>query len=331
MRIAINGFGRIGRVFYRLASLRSGQAPGDFDFDVVAINDLAGKDNLLYLLEHDSVYGKFSLPEKIKAIKFFQEKDPAKLPWKDLDIDIVVESTGLFDSYGKAKAHLDAGAKRVVITAPVKDDTALTFTPNVNVGDVSKFKITSNASCTTNAVTPLISILSKNPGIKKAVLNTIHAYTASQGIVDKPDAKDWRRGRAGTIDISPSSTGATVSAAKAMPEMKGIFDGVAVRVPVPVGSLIDLTFVSKRKTSVEEINEILTAESQKPEWQGIIKMSNELLVSTDIIGEPYGSIVDLGFTKVIDGDLVKIFSWYDNEWGYAAMLIKHIEVLKKHL
>ena len=324
MRIAINGFGRIGRVFYR-------QVSGLLDFEVMAINDLADKDNLLYLSEHDSVYGKFALPEKIKDIKFLREKDPAKLPWKDLDIDIVVESTGLFDSYDKAKAHLEAGAKRVVITAPVKDDMALTFTPNVYSEDISKFKITSNASCTTNAITPLISILAKNPGIKKAVLNTIHAYTATQGIVDKPDAKDWRRGRAGTIDISPSSTGAAISAAKAIPEMKGIFDGVAVRVPVPIGSLIDFTFVSKRNTSVEEINEILTAESQKPEWQGIIKVSDEQLVSTDIIGEPYGSIIDLGFTKVIDGDLVKIFAWYDNEFGYAAMLIKHLEILKKYL
>ena len=324
MKIAINGFGRIGRVFYR-------QVLSNPDVEVVAINDLADKDNLLYLLEHDSVYGKFPLPEKIKDIKFLQEKDPAKLTWKDLDLDVVVESTGLFDSYDKAKAHLEAGAKRVVITAPVKDDMALTFTPNVYSEDISKFKITSNASCTTNAITPLISILAKNPGIKKAVLNTIHAYTATQGIVDKPDAKDWRRGRAGTIDISPSSTGAAISAAKAIPEMKGIFDGVAVRVPVPIGSLIDFTFVSKRNTSVEEINEILTAESQKPEWQGIIKVSDEQLVSTDIIGEPYGSIIDLGFTKVIDGDLVKIFAWYDNEFGYAAMLIKHLEILKKYL
>ena len=236
MRIAINGFGRIGRIFYK-------QASSKLDFEVVAINDLADKDNLLYLLEEESVYDKFALTKKIKDIKFLREKDPAKLPWKDLDIDIVVESTGLFDSYDKAKAHLDAGAKRVVITAPVKDDMALTFTPNVYPEDISKSKITSNASCTTNAITPLISILAKNPGVKKAILNTIHAYTATQGIVDKPDAKDWRRGRAGTIDISPSSTGAVISAAKAIPEMKGIFDGVAVRVPVPIGSLIDLTFV----------------------------------------------------------------------------------------
>ena len=324
MKIAINGFGRIGRVFFR-------QVFNNPDFEIVAINDLADKDNLLYLLEHDSVYGKFVLPEKIKDIKFLQEKDPTNLPWKDLDVDIVVEATGFFDSYDKAKTHLDAGTKRVVISAPVKGDDVLTFTPNVCVDDISKFKITSNASCTTNAITPIMSILSKKPGIKKAVLNTVHAFTATQGIVDKPDAKDWRRGRAGTIDISPSSTGAAISATKAIPEMKGIFDGVAVRVPVPVGSLIDLTFVSKRNTSAEEINEILTKESQKPEWQGIMKVSNEQLVSTDIVGEPYGSIVDLGFTKVIDGDLVKIFAWYDNEWGYVAMLIKHIEALKKYL
>jgi len=324
MKIAINGFGRIGRVFYK-------QAVSNSDFEIVAINDLADKENLLYLLRHDSVYGKFELPEDFGNIKFFQEKDPAKLPWGDLNVDVVVESTGFFDSYDKAKVHLDAGAKRVVVSAPVKDEKTLTFTPNICAGDISKFKITSNASCTTNAVTPLISILSKNPGIKKAVLNTVHAYTATQGIVDKPDAKDWRRGRAATIDISPSSTGAAISAAKAIPEMEDLFDGVAVRVPVPVGSLIDLTFISKRKTSLEEINEILTTESRKPEWQGIIKVSDEQLVSTDIIGEPYGSIVDLSFTKVIDGDLVKIFSWYDNEWGYAAMLIKHIETLKEYL
>lgn len=331
MKIAINGFGRIGRIFYRLASLRSGQPRGNPDFEIVAINDLGEKENLLYLLRHDSVYGKFELPENLEKVKFFQEKDPAKLPWKDLDIDIIVESTGFFDSYDKAKAHLDAGAKRVVVSAPVKDDKTLTFTPNVCDDDIAKFKITSNASCTTNAVTPLISILSQNPGIKKALLNTIHAYTATQGIVDKPDAKDWRRGRAGAINISPSSTGAAIAAAKAISEVQDIFDGVAVRVPVPSGSLIDFTFVSKKKTSVEEINEILKKAADEPKWQGIIKVSDEQLVSTDIIGKAYGSIVDLNFTKVIDGDLVKVFSWYDNEWGYAAMLIKHIETLKEYL
>ena len=330
MKIAINGFGRIGRVFFRQVFDKEG-------IDVVAINDLADKDNLLYLLEHDSVYGKFKLPEKISEVKFLQDKDPSNLPWKDLDIDIVVESTGFFDSYDKAKAHLEAGAKRVVITAPVKDNSSassgqvLTFTPNVCSGDISKFKITSNASCTTNAVTPIIAIMAQNPGIKKAILNTVHGYTATQGVVDKPDEKDWRRGRAAAVNIVPSTTGAAVAAGKAIPSVADKFDGVAIRVPVASGSLIDFTFISEKQTSAEEINDIFREAAKKPEWQGIIKVSDSPIVSTDILGEPYGSIIDPDFTRVIGGDLVKIFSWYDNEWGYCAMLIKHIESLKKYL
>ena len=324
MKIAINGFGRIGRIFFR-------QAYNQPDFEVVAVNDLGDKENLLYLLKHDSVYRNFSLPENVKKIKFLQEKDPTRLPWGKLGIDIVVESSGFFDSYEKAKAHLEAGAKRAVISAPVNDDEALTFTPNVINGDIAKTKITSNASCTTNALTPVIAIISKHLGIKKAILNTVHSYTATQGIVDKPDAHDWRRGRAGAVNISPSTTGAAVAAAKVIPEMAGKFDGVAMRVPVPSGSLIDFTFVSERPTTAQEINNIFTEEAQKPEWQGIMKVSDEQLVSSDILGEPYGSIVDLNFTRVVGGDLVKVFSWYDNEWGYSAMLIKHIETLKEYL
>lgn len=322
MRIAINGFGRIGRVFFR-------QAYGKPGLDIVAINDLADKDNLIYLAEHDSVYGKFEFPET--GIRFFAEKDPSKLPWKDLDIDVVVESTGFFTSYEKAKAHLDAGAKRVVITAPAKDEEILIFTPNACEGDISKFKITSNASCTTNAVVPVASIMMKNPGVKKAVLSTVHGYTSSQGIVDKPDVKDWRRGRAGAVNIVPSSTGAAKAAGKVLKEIAGKFDGSAIRVPVPAGSLIDFTFISERNTSVEEINEIFKKASQTKEWQGILKIAEKGTVSSDIAGESFGSIVDLEFTRVIDGDLVKVFSWYDNEWGYCAMLIKHIEQLKKSL
>lgn len=329
MKIAINGFGRIGRIFYR-------QVYNHLDIEIVAVNDLGDKDNLSYLLEHDSVYGKFKLPGKINEIKFLREKDPSKLPWKDLGVDIVVESTGFFDSYDKAKAHLKAGSKRVVITAPVKDPStssgqAMTFTPNVCDGDISKFKITSNASCTTNAVTPVIAIMAQNPGIKKALLNTIHGYTATQGIVDRPDEKDWRRGRAGAVNIVPSTTGAAVAAAKAIPSMTDKFDGVAVRVPVASGSLIDFTFISEKSTSAEEINNIFREAAQKPEWRGIIKAADGPIVSTDILGEPYGSIVDLDFTRVMGGDLVKIFSWYDNEWGYCAMLLKHIESLKNYL
>lgn len=343
MKIAINGFGRIGRIFFRVAR-------GNPDLEIVAINDLADKDNLIYLLRHDSVYGRFNISdEEISKIKFFQEKDPANLPWKDLDIDIVVESSGFFTSYEKAKAHLEAGAKRVAISAPPKDSqkvkpsvskegltfwereggSVLMFTPNACAGDISKTKITSNASCTTNATIPVAAVMLKNPGVKKAVLNTVHGYTSSQGMVDKPDMKDWRRGRTGAVNIVPSSTGAAKAAGKILTELAGKFDGVAIRVPVPAGSLIDFTFVSERSTSVEEINNIFREAAQSAEWQGILKIADKATVSSDILGEPYGSIVDLDMTRVIDGDLVKVFSWYDNEWGYCAMLMKHIEMLKK--
>jgi len=334
MKIAINGFGRIGRIFFRLVLNLPAQA-GESDLEMVAVNDLGSKENLLYLLRHDSVYGKFEPPTgALDKIKFFQEKDPAKLPWKDLGIDVVVESTGVFASSEKAKAHLLAGAKRVVITAPVPtaDEGAVTFTPNVGVELFSaEGKITSNASCTTNAATPVAAIMLKNPGIKKAILNTVHGYTASQGLVDSPADKDFTRGRAAGVNIVPSHTGAALAVGKAVPELKGKFDGVAMRVPVVCGSIIDFTFVSSRPTSVEEINNILREAAKQPEWQGILRVSEEPLVSTDIIADPHGSIVDLAFTRVIDGDLVKILAWYDNEWGYCAMLIKHIRMLNQSI
>ncbi len=330
MKIAINGFGRIGRIFFR-------QAYEHPDIEVVAINDLADRDNLVYLLKRDSVHGSFGISdEEIGKVKFFREKNPEDLPWGDMGVDIVVESTGFFTSYEKAKAHLTAGAKRVVISAPAKDaedsaEKAGIFTPNVGVDAAVKSKITSNASCTTNAVAPVVSVMMQNPGIKKAILNTVHGYTASQGIVDKPDKKDWRRGRAGAVNIVPSTTGAAIATAKAIPEMKGMFDGVAMRVPVPSGSIIDFTFLAKRSTTVDEIKNIFREAAEKPEWKGILKAVDEPTVSSDILGEPYGSIVDLNFIKVIDGDLVKVFSWYDNEWGYCAMLLKHIEALENYL
>lgn len=333
MKIAINGFGRIGRIFFR-------QAFGLADFDIAAINDLGSVENLVYLLKYDSVYGRYNKEPAIRNSQFaidnkeilvLQEKDPLKLPWKDLDIDIVVESTGIFTSYEKAKSHLDAGAKRVIITAPAKDETTPTSTPNVGIEFLTLSKITSNASCTTNAATPIAAIMLQNPGIKKAILNTVHGYTAIQGLVDGPSPKDFRRGRAAAVNIIPSHTGAAIATGKAIPALKGKFDGVAIRIPIVSGSLIDFTFVSERKTSVEEINNILRQAAEKPEWQGILKVTEEPLVSTDILGEPYGSIVDLSFTRVVDGDLVKIFSWYDNEWGYCAMLIKHLIALKNLL
>lgn len=324
MKIAINGFGRIGRIFLR-------QAVKEKDMEIVAINDLADKDNLIYLAERDSVYGKFKFPDT--EIKFLSEKDPSKLPWKELSVDVVVEASGVFTSYEKAKPHLDAGAKRVVLTAPASkdDENTATFTPNIGEKNAEKCVITSNASCTTNCVAPVAAIMAENPGIEKAILNTVHAYTATQSIVDGPAKKDFTRGRAGAINVGPSHTGAAAATGKVLPELDGKFDGVAVRVPVPCGSLVDFTFLAKKKTSVEEINNIFREAAKKPEWQGILKISEEPLVSTDIIAEPYASIVDLSFTRVVDGDLVKIFSWYDNEWGYCSMLIKHIKTLEKLL
>lgn len=319
MRIAINGFGRIGRIFFR-------QANQNKNFKIVAVNDLAEKENLLYLLKYDSVYGRFE--GNANSVKFFQEKNPVKLPWKDLSIDVVVESTGIFTSYEKAKTHLDAGAKRVVITAPAQDDgQTKTFTPNVGVDFLREGRISSNASCTTNATTPVAAVMQKSVGIKKAILTTVHGYTASQGLVDGPSG-NFREGRAAAQNIIPTSTGAALATAKAIPDLRNIFDGIAMRVPVIVGSIVDFTFLAKRKTSVEEINNIFREAAGEKQWNGILTVTEEPLVSTDILGNPYGAIVDLTFTRVVDGDLVKVLSWYDNEWGYCSMLIKHIETLR---
>ncbi|MEK7596241.1 MAG: type I glyceraldehyde-3-phosphate dehydrogenase [Patescibacteria group bacterium] len=334
MKIAINGFGRIGRIFFR-------QAFGAPDMEITAINDLGGLENIAYLLKYDSVYGRYEKEIKTKGgvlavdgrkIKFFSEKDPSRLPWKELGIDVAVESTGVFDSYEKAEAHLKVGAKRAVITAPAKDNgLTKTATPNVGISFLETGLITSNGSCTTNAATPVAAVMMKNPGVKKAILNTVHGYTATQGIVDGPAGKDFRRGRAAAANIVPSSTGAAEAVIKALPALKGKFDGVAIRVPVISGSLADFTFLAERKTSAEEINDIFRAASLEPAWQGILAVTEEPLVSSDILKQPFGAIVDLAMTRVVDRDLVKVFSWYDNEWGYGAMLLKHIEALKSLL
>lgn len=355
-RIAINGFGRIGRLFFRqVFALQQVQGNpersrrvDDPRLEIVAINDLGDLENLAYLLKYDSVYrafpGEVSVKHNInlrmdvntanylvvddKEILVFQEKDPLKLPWKDLNIDIVIESTGVFESFEKAKAHLEAGAKRVVLTAPAKDaDGSLGRTVLVGLNDkeIKEYKITSNASCTTNAAYPVIAIMAENPGIQKAILNTVHAYTNTQTMVDSPvKGSDFRRGRAGAQNIIPSTTGAAIAVTRVFKELAGKFDGVSLRVPVVTGSIADITFVSKRETSVEEINEIFKKAEKSPRWQGILKTTEDQIVSSDIIGESYAAIVDLKFTKVIDGDLVKILAWYDNEWGYATMLVKHV-------
>jgi glyceraldehyde 3-phosphate dehydrogenase len=329
-KVAINGFGRIGRLFFR-------QAFENGDIDVVAINDLGDLENLAYLLRYDTVYGRYDKSVEIKAgslvvdgkkVAVTQIKDPADLPWKKSGIDIVVEATGVFSTYEKAKAHLHAGAKRVVITAPSEDPDGTegkTVLVGVNEGELESAVLTSNGSCTTNAASPVISILSKEPGIEKAVLSTVHGYTATQGLVDGPArGSDFRRGRAAGANIVPSTTGAAIAVARAISEMDGKFDGVAFRVPVIAGSIADITFVAKRSTTPEEINDILRKAAKSSRWGNIFAVTEDPLVSSDIIGQSYGSIADLSFTRVVDGNLVKVLSWYDNEWGYVSTLVKHV-------
>ena len=325
-KIAINGFGRIGRQFFHAAF-------GDKDFDIVAVNDLTDTTTLAYLLKYDSVYGRYgktieakkdSLVVDGEEIKVFAEKEPSKLPWKDLGIDVVVESTGFFTSGEKAKIHLDAGAKRVVITAPASGDVT---TALIGVNDALFAEgnpITSNASCTTNASAPVMAILKENFGIKKAMLQTVHGYTATQKLVDGPDAKDVRRGRAAAVNIVPSSTGAAEAVIQSIPDLKGIFDGIAIRVPVVAGSLVMITALLEKNTTKEEVNEVFKKAAAEPRWSKMMKVTEDSLVSTDVIGEPYGAIVDLGFTKVVDGDLLTVYSWYDNEAGYTAALVEHV-------
>ena len=335
-RIAINGFGRIGRLFFRAAF----ELP---DIDIVAINDLGDVENLAYLLKYDSVYRRYNKEVKAdaangklivdgKEISFVQVKDPTLLPWKDMQIDIAVESTGIFDSYEKAKVHLAAGAKRVVITAPAKDEDGAvgqTVLMGVNEDHAKTCSITSNGSCTTNSASPVIQILSEALGIEKAMLSTIHAYTATQSLVDGPvrGGHDFRKGRAGAQNTVPETTGAAISVARAIPELQGKFDGVSFRVPNITGSISSIALLAKRPTSVEEISKILSDAAASPRWQGILKVTNDQLVSSDIIGEPYGAIVPLDLIKVIDGNFVNVLSWYDNEAGYVSTLVKHVEMV----
>ena len=334
VRVAINGFGRIGRLFFKAAL----ESP---NLEIVALNDLGDVENLAYLLKYDTVYGRFDKEVKPdpangklvvdgKEISFLQVKDPTQLPWRDLKIDIVVESTGLFDEYVKSKVHLTAGAKRVVITAPAKDADGAdgqTVLMGVNEDNLKNVLITSNGSCTTNSASPVIQILSENPGIIKASLSTVHAYTATQALVDGPirGGHDFRKGRAATQNTVPETTGAAISVARAIPELAGKFDGLSFRVPNITGSISDITFLAKRAVTVEEIVKILTDAANSPRWQGILKVTNDQIVSSDIIGEKVGATVPLDLIKVVDGDLVKVLSWYDNEAGYVSTLVKHVE------
>lgn len=314
------------------------------DVQIVAINDLGSIENLAYLLLYDSVYGKFGAVVEAKKNALFvdekevtvlQEKDPKQLPWKDLRVDVVVEATGMFESFETASLHIEAGAKRVVLTAPAKDkDSNLgkTVLMGVNEDQLATCKVSSNGSCTTNAASPVIQVLHESIGIAKALLNTSHGYTATQSLVDGPTrGSDMRRGRAAAHNIVPSTTGAAIAVTRAIPQLEGKFDGVALRVPVVAGSIADITFMAKQKTSAEEINAILTAASKEARWSSVLKVTGDPIVSSDIIGEPYGAVVDASFTRVVDGDMGKVLSWYDNEMGYVATLERHILETGKYL
>jgi len=330
-KVAINGLGRIGRAALKVIL----ETP---ELDLVAVNDIVPLDNLAYLLKYDTVYGRYeksveagdqSLVIDGKAYKFTSERDPAQLPWGDLGVDIVLECTGVFTKREDLKKHIQAGAKYVLLSAPAKSDDVETVVHGVNrpEGDPT---IISCASCTTNCITPVVEILDRRFGVSKAVMTTIHAYTTSQAIVDSP-SKKWRRGRAGAANFVPTTTGAAIATTKALPQLKGRFDGVAVRGPIPVGSIADLVFVLEKKTSVEEINNVFREEAQTGRYKGILKASDEELVSSDVIKDPHASIVDLGMTQVVDGDLVKVMSWYDNEWGYTNQLVREAVSIAKEL
>ena len=332
-RIAINGFGRIGRLFFR-------EAFGLPEFEILAVNDLTDTATLGYLLKYDSVYRKYGktvesgegmLRVDGKEIKVFAQKDPAQLPWKNLNIDIVIESTGFFADGEKASVHLAAGAKRVVITAPAKGDVT---TALIGVNDdrfASPKAITCNASCTTNSVAPVMAILHEEFGIQKASMMTVHSYTATQKIVDGPDPKDLRRGRAAAVNIVPSSTGAAEAVIQVIPGLEGRFDAASVRVPSITGSLSVITMLLNRTVTAEQVNTLLMNASTSSRWQKTVKVTNDAIVSSDIIGEPYGAIVDASLTKVTDGNLVTVFSWYDNEFGYTATLVEHVKRVMNNL
>ncbi len=330
-KVAINGFGRIGRTFLRMAFDHP-------DFEIVAINDLGDIKMLQYLLKYDTAYGRAPFTVEIeddalvvngKIIKVLSERDPALLPWEAHKVDIVVEATGFFNTYEKANAHIIAGAKRVVITGPVSGTapegvTGATVLMGVNEADLANVQISSNASCTTNATSPLIGILKQAIGIEKAVLNTVHAYTATQALVDGPSKKDFREGRSAAQNIIPSSTGAAVATTLAHTELTGKFDGISIRVPVVVGSIVDVTFIASRDTSAQEVNQILTDAASSPAWSNLFAVTNDPIVSSDIIGARFASIADLAMTRVVDGNLVKVLAWYDNETSFTHTLVAHV-------
>lgn len=330
IRVAINGFGRIGRQVFKAG----------FDnkkIEFVAINDLGSAEQLAYLLAHDSVYGAW--PHKVSAkagmlivdgmkIPVLAEKEPEKLPWKAMKVDVAIESTGRFTDEEGLMKHITAGARKAILSAPAKGGGVPTFVRGVKDTVPGGTKILNNASCTTNCVAPVTAVIHAQFGVLKAAMTTIHSYTADQALVDGPH-KDFRRGRSAALNMVPTSTGAAIAVTETIPELKGLFDGISIRVPTPVGSLSDFTFITKKKTTKEEVNAALRAASKDKRWKGILEVSEGGLVSHDIVGNTASAIVDLEFTQVIDGDLVKILAWYDNEWGYSHRLIEMVELAAK--
>ena len=324
-KIAINGFGRIGRNAFKIAFERN-------DIEIVALNDLTDTKTLAHLLKHDSSYGTYAhevghdedgIIVDGKHVKVYAEKDPANLPWRQLDVDVVIESTGFFVDPAAARVHIDAaGAKKVIISAPAKGDGAETIVLGVNEDKIATATdVISNASCTTNCITPVMAVLEGHFGIDKAMMTTVHSYTASQRLQDAP-AKDLREARAAAENIVPTTTGASIAAAKALPALKDRFGGLSVRVPTPVVSMSDFVVVLKKDTTIEELNETFKKAAASSFYQGILDVTDEELVSSDFKGNSHSAIVDLKLTNVIGGNLIKIVAWYDNEWGYSNRLVE---------
>jgi glyceraldehyde 3-phosphate dehydrogenase len=331
IKIAINGFGRIGRQALKIALEKE-------ELEVVGINDLTTTSVLAHLLKYDSIYGRYRRKVEFddtniivdgRKYPVFAEKEPSSLPWAKLGVDVVIESTGRFTDSEKSSAHIKAGAKKVVISAPAKDEGVTpTIVLGVNAEKYQGQQIISCASCTTNCIAPVLSVLQERFGVQKAFMSTIHSYTAEQNLVDGPPpggkSNDLRRARAAALNIIPTTTGAAISATQAIPELKGKFDGLAFRVPTPIGSLSDFTILLQKNATKEEINQAFISAANEPKYKGILEVTSEPIVLTDIVGNPASSIVDLSLTQVLDGNFVKVVAWYDNEYGYAQRLVEEV-------
>jgi len=329
-RIGINGLGRIGRAALKIIL----DTPG---LEFVAVNDIAPIDVMAYLLKYDTVYGRYERDVAAEgstlvidgmAYPYLSERNPADLPWGELGVDIVIESTGFFTKREDAEKHIQAGAKYVVISGPTKSEGTPMVVHGVNTDD-GKVAVFSCASCTTNCITPVVEVMGRRIGVAKAVMTTLHGYTSTQALVDSPNKKDVRRGRAAAANFVPTTTGAAIATTKVMPQYVGKFDGIAVRAPIPVGSIADITFLTTRDTTVEEVNAIFREEAATERYKNILAATDAPLVSSDIVGDSHASVVDLSMTKVVDGNLVKVMSWYDNEWGFTHQMIRQIVELAK--